>query len=206
MPESVEMWHSCLNRSALGGWQRVFRAQNPPPQQGRKEDERKPEVKRVKARQVQSLDHFARISAMAKPFAAMLLLGLVIGAGVAIAAHLFVAGIRWCEDWRDSITASGGASAQTALLLPGFCLLLGLSGVFLIRKFAVIDRWQGPADAIDQAHRQSASMGLKQGLASIAASFCSLAGGVFGAIWAHCSWRFAGPNLQAALCLGRPVC
>ena len=126
---------------------------------------------------MQPFNHLAKISAMAKPFAATLCLGLVIGAGVAIAAHLFVAGIRWCEDWRNSAAASGGFAAGNALFLPGLCLLLALGAVLFIRKFAAIDRWQGPADAIDQAHRQTAGMSLKQGLASIAAAFFSLAGG-----------------------------
>ena len=121
--------------------------------------------------------HFGRVSAAVKPFAASLSLGLVIGFSVAIAAHLFVSGIRWCEDWRDSVMASDLSSGPISILLPGLCLLVAMGLVLLLRRTAGIQRWQGPADTIDHAHRQTAALNIRQGLASIAASFISLAGG-----------------------------
>ena len=69
------------------------------------------------------------------------------------------------------------SSGPADMLLPGLCLLVAISLVLLLRRTAGINRWQGPSDTIDHAHRQTAAMNIKQGLTSIAASFISLAGG-----------------------------
>ena len=103
--------------------------------------------------------------------------GLIIGAGVSVAANLFVSALGWLEQFRTH----GLFSADTAPLLvtiePVLWLGLGFVLVRLIAQLTTTDRWQGPADAIYTAHRTDMEMPVRQGVASMLAALVSLGSG-----------------------------
>lgn len=105
--------------------------------------------------------------------------GALIGLAMALAANLFVAGIR-------AISGLGMAHLHLRLSLPWglsldlhYVITLGLAAVAIlaIRRAFGITRWHGPADTIHAAHRIDNALDLRAGAGSTLAAFVSASAG-----------------------------
>jgi CIC family chloride channel protein len=108
----------------------------------------------------------------------ILMIGTSIGLVVSLVATLFVNGIKSIGQMRadsagPTLSIFGESVSFGPLLwLVGVAFLLGM-----LRRLFDVKRWHGPADSIYSAHRTDNELEIKQGFASTAAAFVSLAGG-----------------------------
>ena len=107
-------------------------------------------------------------------FVKVILLCLVLGSVVGIAANLFVLGVAEIGSWRTSFAESN------IFIVFGMILLWLGSGwlaVMFIRKGFGVSGWQGPAHVIHAAHDTQARLDGRAGGATLIASFISLSSG-----------------------------
>ena len=107
-----------------------------------------------------------------------LVTGTGIGLSVSLVASLFVAGLRFLTDHRQSmserfsISQFDGGSLVPMLWLIGAAFLL-----WGVRHWFGIVRWHGPADSIFGAHRLDNAIDVKAGIGSNIGAFIAMGGG-----------------------------
>ena len=107
-----------------------------------------------------------------------LVTGVGIGLSVSLVARLFVAGLHFLTDHRESMGGNfpilqfAGGSLVPMLWLIGAAFLL-----WGVRRLFGIVRWHGPADSIFGAHRLDNEIDVKAGIGSTIAAFISIGGG-----------------------------
>ena len=109
---------------------------------------------------------------------ATLVTGSGIGVSVSLVASLFVAGLHFLTDHRQSMSEdfsilqfAGGSLVPMLWLVGAAFLLWGVRRLFEIR------RWHGPADSIFGAHRLDNEIDFKAGIGSTLAAFIAMSGG-----------------------------
>lgn len=105
--------------------------------------------------------------------------GALIGLAMALAANLFVAGIRAISGWTSGLSGLRVALGAGVALDLRYVLSLSLAAVLIlaIRRAFGISRWHGPADTIHAAHRLDNELDLRSGLGSTLAAFVSASAG-----------------------------
>ena len=107
-----------------------------------------------------------------------LVTGTGIGLSVSLVASLFVAGLHFLTDHRQSMDGNfpilqfAGGSLVPLLWLVGAAFLL-----WGVRRLFGIVRWHGPADSIFGAHRLDNEIDVKAGIGSTIAAFIAMGGG-----------------------------
>ena len=107
-----------------------------------------------------------------------LVTGTGIGLSVSLVASLFVAGLHFLTDHRQSMGGNfptlqfAGGSLVPMLWLIGAAFLL-----WGVRRLFGIVRWHGPADSIFGAHRLDNEIDVKAGIGSTIAAFIAMGGG-----------------------------
>jgi CIC family chloride channel protein len=107
-----------------------------------------------------------------------LVTGTGIGLSVSLVASLFVAGLHFLTNHRQSMDGNfpilqfAGGSLVPLLWLIGAAFLL-----WGVRRLFGIVRWHGPADSIFGAHRLDNEIDVKAGIGSTIAAFIAMGGG-----------------------------
>ena len=137
--------------------------------------------------------------------------GLFFGVVVSVVAHFFVEGVLFLSSIRTSFFLVQFSGIEFSL---GHIVTLTIAAVliYLIRIFLKVDRWQGPADTIYEAHRPDNELNVKVGLASTLAAFVSASGGasvgqygplvLFGAVIGSGLKRFISEKLSTDVFIG----
>lgn len=92
-------------------------------------------------------------------------------------ANIFVEGLRYFEHLRSESFQSVFFLGLEIDFAPIFFIVLAFCIVLLIKKFIYSDNWGTPADSIYLAQNRNVKPNFRQGFATIASSFISLAGG-----------------------------
>ena len=139
------------------------------------------------------------------------IVGVFFGVVVSIVANLFVDGVLFLSDIRTSFFLLTFSGVEISL---GHVVTLATAAVLIygVRKILKVDRWQGPADTIYEAHRPDNELNVKVGLASTLAAFISASGGAsvgqygplvhFGAVIGSGLKRFISERLPTDVFIG----
>jgi CIC family chloride channel protein len=107
-----------------------------------------------------------------------LVTGTGIGLSVSLVASLFVTGLRFLTDHRQSMSETftilqfdGGSLVPMLWLIGAAFLLWG------VRRWFGIKRWHGPADSIFGAHRLDNEIDVRAGIGSNIGAFIAMGGG-----------------------------
>ncbi|SVD34560.1 uncharacterized protein METZ01_LOCUS387414, partial [marine metagenome] len=106
------------------------------------------------------------------------IVGGLIGAVLAIVSNLFVSGVQFFSQQRESsdlfVLSLGEYSVSFS---PVVYLWVAAAVVVFIRTALGVTKWAGPADAMYAAHQIKEPLDIKRGLASTLAAFTSASGG-----------------------------
>jgi chloride channel protein, CIC family len=109
---------------------------------------------------------------------AIIFVGGLIGAVLAIVSNLFVSGVQWFGQQREasemfSLTIAGDSVSFSSVVF----LWAAAAIVVLLKTGLGIASWTGPADSIYAAQQVNEPLNIKTGLASTLAAFTSASGG-----------------------------
>jgi CIC family chloride channel protein len=106
------------------------------------------------------------------------ILGLGVGLMMAVVARLFVSGIRYFSDMRQSaLELPVFLAGDIRNVTPLFVLMATALLIVWLRRVLDIQRFHGPADSIHAAHRTDNELDVKQGLGSTLVAFLAASGG-----------------------------
>ena len=121
---------------------------------------------------------------MAKVKEALIEMGIVfvvgglIGAVLAVVSNLFVSGVQFFSDQRDSSDLFVLTFSEYSVSFSPLIFLWGAALVVIFIRTALgVVKWAGPADAMYAAHQIKEPLDIKRGLASTLAAFTSASGG-----------------------------
>ncbi len=109
---------------------------------------------------------------------AIIIVGGLIGAVLAIVSNLFVSGVQWFGQQREASELFSVAIAGETLSFSSVVFLWAAAAIVVLLKIGLgIASWTGPADSIYAAHQVNEPLNIKTGLASTLAAFTSASGG-----------------------------
>jgi len=104
--------------------------------------------------------------------------GLGVGFLMTIVANLFVIGVEYGKELRDSQSLMNfSIGSNNYSLTPMISLVVAAFIIMWLKKILKIIAWAGPADSIYAAHNPTKPLDLKIGIASTLAAFISASGG-----------------------------
>ncbi len=119
-----------------------------------------------------------QVSEVMRDLLLTVIIGFLIGLIMAAVSNIFVAGIAWLTQARESLVLPinmGGS--QSYNLMPIVSLLIAAFAIVYLRKKLSLPRFFGPADSIYAAHRTDNELNVKYGLGSTLAAFVAAGGG-----------------------------
>jgi len=109
---------------------------------------------------------------------AIIIVGGLIGAVLAIVSNLFVSGVQWFGQQREASELFSLTIAGETVSFSSVVFLWAAAAIVVLLKTGLgIASWAGPADSIYAAHQVNEPLNIKTGLASTLAAFTSASGG-----------------------------
>ena len=118
-----------------------------------------------------------KTSYIAEKLITTLVIGVTIGAVMAMASNLFVEGVMALTRWRSSQTLLWPQFWAGFSPYPLLWLIITAALLIALRKALGLNRWAGPADSILAAHNIENNLDVKTGIGSTIAAFISVGGG-----------------------------
>ena len=118
-----------------------------------------------------------KTSYIAEKLITTLVIGVTIGAVMAMASNLFVEGVMALTRWRSSQTLLWPQLWAGFSPYPLLRLIITAALLIALRKALGLNRWAGPADSILAAHNIENNLDVKTGIGSTIAAFISVGGG-----------------------------
>ena len=104
--------------------------------------------------------------------------GLTIGLIMAVAANLFVEGVRAAATVRAETQWANFTLFGNTYSFASVIFLLAAAGLVVgLKNYLKLPGWAGPADTIYAAHSSAQNLDVKKGMASTLAAFVTASGG-----------------------------